>query len=67
MPPSHKMFHFAGPQKFYLLGRSESARHQGFASGKTLGSVGGQRAQFALSKAWMKSHSFSTPSVGMAL
>ena len=55
------------PKRFYLRGRSKSAPHQGFAFGKTLGSVGGQRAQFALSKALIKSHSFSTPSVGMAL
>ena len=25
------------PKRFYLLGASESPRHQGFAAGKTLG------------------------------
>ena len=35
--PPHRTRVLWGPRRFYLLGRNESARHQGFACGKTLG------------------------------
>ena len=78
--PPEKAVPFPGTPEFYFLGRSESALRQGFGLWpKCLDAAQPRpafrgpveklcaRVQLFLSKALMNSHSFSTPSTGMAL